>query len=386
MKNFFLSISSSILAFLFLYLLLFIYTFNNLEEEFRYVFKNKENLEFHKKYSKKLHHLRDESSLSEILVRPKKENLLFDEITRLKKNKLVVLFQGDSWMEQITKTPSSIKLIKEFKSNKNIAFINAGTTSYAPSVMSVQINLLEKDFGISPKIVIAYIDQTDFGDELCRYKKNKIYKNGDLIAIKPEDHSMNNSVYNYSKIYSISDIYLNDSSKIIKTYRLINFKFFYLINKSSLNIYRKYISQKKIDKEVLVKCYYDQIEKYLINPKENEINYFEKSIDEYIKKLEKKKYIKKIFLITFPHRKHFMTNEKGDKIYKYNVAQAVNNVLKDKKNIIHINFSKKYLNEENFEYSNIWSQDLIHLNGKNHSDLFIKNILNELQKHLTNLK
>ena len=77
MKNFFLSISSSILAFLFLYLLLFIYTFNNLEEEFRYVFKNKENLEFHKKYSKKLHHLRDESSLSEILVRPKKENLLF---------------------------------------------------------------------------------------------------------------------------------------------------------------------------------------------------------------------------------------------------------------------------------------------------------------------
>ena len=60
------------------------------------------------------------------------------------------------------------------------------------------MNLLEKDFGISPKIVIAYIDQTDFGDELCRYKKNKIYKNGDLIAIKPEDHSMNNSVYNYS--------------------------------------------------------------------------------------------------------------------------------------------------------------------------------------------
>ena len=119
MKNFLLAIFSSVLAFLFLYFLLFIYTFNNLEDEFKYVFKSKENLEFHKKYSKKLHHIRDESALREILVKPKKENLLFDEITKLKNNNLLVLFQGDSWMEQITRTPSSIELIKNFKSQKD---------------------------------------------------------------------------------------------------------------------------------------------------------------------------------------------------------------------------------------------------------------------------
>ncbi len=386
MKNFILAIFSSALAFLFLYLLLFIYTFNNLEDEFKYVFKSKENLEFHKKYSKKLHHIRDESALKEILVKPKKENLLFDEITKLKNNNLLVLFQGDSWMEQITRTPSSIELIKDFKSQKNITFINAGTTSYAPSLMSLQIKILEEDFAIFPEIVIAYIDQTDFGDELCRYKKNKIYKNGNLIAVKPEDHTMHNSVYNYSKIYSISNIHLSDNSKIVKTYQLINFKFYYLINKSSSNIYRKYISRKKTDKEILIKCYYDQIEKYLINPKKNEINYFEKSLDEYVNKLEKNKHIEKIFLVTFPHRKHFITDKNGDEIYKYNVAQAVNNILRDKKKTTHINFSEKYLDKKNFEYSNIWSQDLIHLDSKNHSDLFIKNILNELQKDLTNLK
>ncbi len=151
MKNFILAIFSSALAFLFLYLLLFIYTFNNLEDEFKYVFKSKENLEFHKKYSKKLHHIRDESALKEILVKPKKENLLFDEITKLKNNNLLVLFQGDSWMEQITRTPSSIELIKDFKSQKNITFINAGTTSYAPSLMSLQIKILEEDFAIFQK-------------------------------------------------------------------------------------------------------------------------------------------------------------------------------------------------------------------------------------------
>ena len=40
--------------------------------------------------------------------------------------------------------------------------------------MNLQLDVLEQDFKIFPDVIIAYIDQTDIGDENCRYKNNKI--------------------------------------------------------------------------------------------------------------------------------------------------------------------------------------------------------------------
>ena len=39
--------------------------------------------------------------------------------------------------------------------------------------------------------------------------------------------------------------------------------------------------------------------------------------------------------------------------YKINVSDVVDSVIKDKKNIVHINFSKILLNDKNFIYENI---------------------------------
>ena len=52
----------------------------------------------------------------------------------------------------------------------NIGIINAGVTSFSPSLMKLQYEILEKDFNIRPNIVVAYIDQTDIGDDFCRYR------------------------------------------------------------------------------------------------------------------------------------------------------------------------------------------------------------------------
>ena len=85
--------------------------------------------------------------------------------------------------------------------------------------MNLQLDVLQEDFQIFPVIVIAYIDQTDIGDEICRYKNNKIYKNGILKSVQPEAHLMYKDLFNYSQIYGLSRIYLNDNSKIIKTFQ-----------------------------------------------------------------------------------------------------------------------------------------------------------------------
>ena len=57
-------------------------------------------------------------------------------------------------MEQLTSPVdgnfTSVELVKNFKSKKKVGFLNAGTGSYSPSIMSLQLDVLEKDFKIFP--------------------------------------------------------------------------------------------------------------------------------------------------------------------------------------------------------------------------------------------
>ena len=79
MGNKSLIIVSTLLSIFVIYTFLFIYTFINFDDEFRYVFKTRENLNFHKKYSENIHHIREERVL----------NLLF-------KKAIVELLDGNS--------------------------------------------------------------------------------------------------------------------------------------------------------------------------------------------------------------------------------------------------------------------------------------------------
>ena len=386
MKNIHLVIASCLTSIILIYIVLFIYTFFNFDKNFGYTFKSSENLNFHQKYSKKLHHIRDEITLILLFKKPKVQDLLFTTINNIEDKDVIVLFQGDSWMEQLTSPVDdnfiSVKLVQQFKSQKKVGFINAGTGSYSPSLMNLQLDVLEEDFKIFPNIVITYIDQTDIGDENCRYKNNKIYKNETLVSIQPEAQLMYRDIFNYSEIYGLSKIYLKDNSKISKTFQLINFKFKYNLKKNGIRFYRKYISNLESDKEKLKKCYGSAIQKYLIDPNDSDIKYFEDSITEYIKKIERKKHIKKLIFVTAPHKKNFYKNSDQKSYYKLNVSDVVSGIIKNKKNITHINFSKILLNDKNFDHKNIWHVDNMHLNSNFHGKLFIKKILDELSKYL----
>ena len=382
MKNIHLVIASCLTSIILIYIVLFIYTFFNFDKDFGYTFKSSENLNFHQKYSKKLHHIRDEIALDLLFKKPKVEDLLFTTINNIEDKEVIVLFQGDSWMEQLTSPVDdnfiSVKLVQQFKSQKKVGFINAGTGSYSPSLMNLQLDVLEEDFKIFPNIVITYIDQTDIGDENCRYKNNKIYKNETLESIQPEAQLMYRSIFNYSEIYGLSKIYLKDNSKISKTFQLINFKFKYSLKKNGIRFYRKYISNLESDKEKLKKCYGSEIQRYLIDPNDSDIKYFEDSITEYIKKIDQKKHIKKLIFVTAPHKENFDQKNR----YKLNVSDLIDGIIKNKKNITHINFSKILLNDKNFDHKNIWHVDNMHFNTNTHGKLFIQKILDELSKYL----
>tara|TARA_Y100000590_G_scaffold10370_1_gene12799 strand:+ start:1207 stop:2355 length:1149 start_codon:yes stop_codon:yes gene_type:complete len=381
MKKPYLVIISFLTTIVVIYAILFIYTFLNFNNEFNYAFKSLKNLNFHEKYSKKIHHIRDENILNALFKKSKVEDLLFTTMNELGDKEIIVLFQGDSWMAQLNYAEldnfASVKLVQNFGRKKKVGFVNGGIGSYSPSLMNVQLDVLEHDFEIFPDVVVAYIDQTDIGDENCRYKNNKIYENGILKLVQPESHLMYRDLFNYTQIYGLSRILLDDNSKILKTFKLINFKFKYGLTKSVLRFYRKYISQSQEDKEKITKCYVPEIQKYLINPSDKEIKYFSDSINEYIKKIEQKKHIKKLFLVTAPHKNNFKQN-----YYKINVSDIVDDVVKNKKNITHINISKILLNDKNFNHEGIWLADEMHFNYDFYGKLFIKKILDELSKYL----
>ena len=278
MRNSYLVILSCLVSIPIIYVILFIHTFFNLHNEFQENFKSLENLNFHEKYSKKVHHIRQEKVLDWLWKKPKVEDMMFTTINKLENKEIIVLIQGDSFMEQLTNSSYykqdtnvelltngekpkniSVELVQKFKSKKKVGFVSGGTGSYSPSLMNLQLDVLEQDFKILPNIVIAYVDQSDIGDENCRYKNHRFFENGVLKSIQPEAHLMWRETFNYSEIYEKSKISLKNNSKILQTFFLTNFNFKYGFVKSSTRLYRKYISTNKADKEKLTKCYWGTI-------------------------------------------------------------------------------------------------------------------------------
>ena len=374
MKKLIFNVLIFFVSFAILYLLVFTYFFFTFEKEFKYNFQSLENLNFYKKYSKKVNHLRGINwaeiygaryiagiKSSDIDSFDKKE-LLFSKLNNPTSGK-TILFQGDSWFQQINK----YQKVKEYFANtqKNIKIINAGISSFSPSLMNVQFTILENDFDIKPDIVVVYVDQTDIGDEFCRYRNLRVLDETDnLIKVTYEDFSIHKGSFNLHEIFIFSEIELKNDSKIIKAQKYLNYKLIKSLNR----IKKQY--QKKIKKNYpFEKCGWRKMVNYLKSPNQEAINHFEYVLKEYFKKLNGKKYLKKIFVVTHPHKLHITPPE-----YKVDVSDIVERVVLDFSKIDHINFSEIISKNPNFYKDEGWLGDLSHLNEMNYF-IFIKEIL-----------
>ena len=330
------------------------------------LFKSKENYIFHRNYSNKIHHLRDANRWGD-----KENGYLFSIINESNKKGKTILLQGDSWIESISEINQSEKMIKNFAINNNYSVYNAGITSFAPSLMHKQYEILKQEFNIKPNILIIYIDQTDIGDEFCRYKKRKIYsKNGKLKSISREKFTR--ATYDYSKLYLYSE--LNFQSTFNKIIKFPTQKTNYFIKR---NINRlNNIFQYGYENRNVHKCGFREIMKELENYDSNAERNFKKSLGEFLDYLTNEKNIEKIFIVSFPHRRHL------NNTYKVDVSDYINDTLslnKDKR-INYINMSK--IDFSNFNKDEIYKpNDLAsHLNDEFHTEIFIKNILTTISK------
>ena len=384
-NNIILIFFSSFITILLMYIGLFFYTYLNLYESAPHRFTSLENLNFHQKYSTQIHHLRGGGEWfknNELLV----SEYLFSTINNFSKNQKNILFQGDSWAEQLTnKKRKNYYLaenrVKKFSLRNNFGFINAGVSSYSPTVMKLQFKILKRDFNINPNIVIAVFDQTDIGDEHCRYKNNTVYNNNELVAVKEDSYS--GKPFDYSQVYGESKVLLENDSKFIKTYNLINFKIYYSYKKF---IYKKFKNKKITPKSKIKdwgKCYWPEIQSYLKSSNQSELKYFSESIVNYVNYLLIDGKVEKLLLVSFPHKNH-LDGVGADTKYKHNISNIIDDIDFKNKNIYHLNFSKlisknKILLDENTYYKN---DPYSHLSDDFYSSIFIKEILNNILKIL----
>ena len=381
-KKVFLTIFISTLLSIFIfYFLFFLKVSFEQHHKSPYLFKSIETLQFHKKYSRQIHHLRDSNGNWEI--EDNYENYLFSTINQFSMNNQNILIQGDSWMEQLNLERKSYDLISNFAKKNNLGLINAGVTSFSPSLMKLQYEILETDFNFKPNIVVAYIDQTDIGDELCRYKDQSVYdNNNNLVAVKNERYSR--ATYDYTKIYNISEIVLLNKSQLKRNFKFTNFFISYgpqrLIKK--IKSIKKY-GWKNKDKS---KCQLSVILEYLIGSNKEEIYYFENKVKNYINLLISKEYIDKIIIVTFPHRNNIFKHDNSGnekKLYSINVSNIIEKIVKNEGKIYHLNFTKLILDGIlNLEKDSFKKNDpASHLTEEAHANIFTKSIINLLNNY-----
>ena len=366
MKKKIFSLITLIILFSFTYLLFGLWGVFEINKNKENLFKDKKDLSFHKKYSQELHHLRDSNRWGE-----KESDYLFSVIYQDKSFEKLLLIQGDSWSEQISESPPSKSMLKEFSKIKKINIVNSGITSFAPSLMHVQYKILKRDFNITPSALIIYIDQTDIGDERCRYSKKKIYSSsGRLKFVENERYSK--ATYDYSKIYDYSELFLeSDILNTIIKFPYIKLKQFYLSNK--ILVGSVITNGWKERREY--KCSFYEIQKELLTFNEKSKAIFQTSLIEYLKFLKKENHLEKILIVTFPHKNHH------DKIYSVNVSNYVDELIMEANDsrVKHLNFTKMSFSSEYINSMYKPNDPGSHLKNDYHANFFIKEILSKLK-------
>lgn len=275
-----------------------------------------------------------------------------------------VLIQGDSWAYQFLylKNIDYRKKLYSLESGRDIIY--AGISSYSPSLMAAQVEWLNENVkGFSPKIIVAIVDQTDFGDELCRYKDLRYVDKDGSVTVKAFDYieTQNQSTYSVKDKVRYS-IILN--SKGLNSIKLFKLAYYRTMGKIS----------------PIKNCGWSEIAKYLYSGLNfQEENYMIEVFIDYLKSLQKIKNLETVIFVTHPHYLH-LKNE-----YILEMGSFLSNNIKEIENRSKISFKVKLLQIEKFknfsEKNNIFivDDDASHITNENHSGYYLNAIEEQIE-------
>tara|TARA_Y100000816_G_C26107136_1_gene588697 strand:+ start:4972 stop:6042 length:1071 start_codon:yes stop_codon:yes gene_type:complete len=221
-----------------------------------------------------------------------------DDNNTIKKDDKIFIIQGDSWVEFLDKTRLSKKMLTIYD-----VVINGGTTSYAPSLMEIQLNDIIGDLDIKPTTIVAFIDQTDFIDEACDYSKFRVTSDdGNLLMVsKPSGY--------FHERYKRSDYY--------ETYNAVKYKTLFLIWSF---LEKQFNSDIATNSQSL--CKWEDIVKFMHGSENaNDHVAFRNSVVSYLNKALSM--ADNVIVLTHKHRGHFEDR------YENDIYQVLESILYD---------------------------------------------------------
>ena len=320
---------------------------------------NDDFLHFYRKYENELNHLRNVFLVKNKMQKP--HNYMFHVIGSGEKQ---VLINGDSWGEKFYFVNDSYKSFNEHSVlHKNIKFILSGITSYSPTLLSIQARILREDFNFNPEHVFTVIDNTDIGDELCRYRR---YRNSVDGKLKVRSFTYNDQMaaYNQHALLRMHEILNSNRISLVKLSQLVY-----------VRLEEKYYAAISENR-----CGWSKISIPLHNGlSDSEKKYFVDRLLEYIVEIEKFSNVNNLTFLTVPHQNHL----KG--IYKLSVSELVDVAINNYKGSIkihHINHEFLYEMYERGELdleATYQKDDLgSHLSEWGHTTYLLPSVLNNL--------
>jgi hypothetical protein len=321
-------------------------------------FLSVEDAAFYRRYTDEVNHLRDVT----FLEKPDHEfnwsrtDYIF---TKLGNDKTQVLIQGDSWAEQFVKGLPSFFSAQAFAEQEHLSLFLAGTASYSPSIMQAQYRILRDEFAIKPTVVVGIIDQTDIGDELCRYRNQiDISATGEHI-VKPytSDELVLFHVGLYFRLIDILDAPGNALFKLIK-YKIMKFQ------ATSPGGCGHHVLT------ALAQPLSETDQEYLIN---RILKYFE----EVFKGTDVPK---KLILISHFHKKHLLKN------YKNDISDIIELAIKKSRHqnkITHLRFTPDVYKNEDLNHIFVEGDAYSHLTNYYHRKIFSARIFQQIKLELS---
>jgi hypothetical protein len=270
-------------------------------------------VEFYRKYQKLVHHLRspDIGYYHPHLNNPV-ENLLYTAIGNAENGDIVIA--GDSWAERFA---TGLRIYNQLKKQKkNHRYILSGVSSYSPTLIGASARLLRTEFSVKAHSAFIIIDNTDIGDELCRYRPLRKTSQGHEVVVTPP---LDGSIFNVDIYLQINDILNGDDLSIKKLF---------LISMTKI----KYMFRKRNDYS------FNDIQKYLYNISSSEANQFLQSLEFMISDFKKFHSGISIYILTLPHRQHISG------LYKISANTLIKEFFQihgEMPNVHHVDFTKQ---------------------------------------------
>lgn len=263
---------------------------------------------FYTRHSRTTNHLRHFDIFERLGIEEKQENYDHLIFSRLSSGDKQLLIQGDSWAEQFLLSEYSREKLSRLEGRFSV--YAAGTSSYSPSLMTAQLDLLVNEFGLQPSRIVAVIDQTDIGDELCRYRKGRFKAPDGAVSVPPFDIDKGDhpgEVFSNSQRWANTQLFYSEGFALVKIVK-------YIFSKQEY---------KRFDQNLRRKCLWEDITRPLAgNASDEEYEYFQQTVLDYIERVFTTTRAERLMFLTHFHEKHIQN------VYLVNVADLVRGAIK----------------------------------------------------------